>query len=98
MYGSYIQINSASMYILSPQVMVRHSSDLAKEQAVSDLNSKVQQIVENIAQLRHQLNDIVSTVIQGPYFIWQQSVATFCWLFYHINVAHEYGVEENIWT
>jgi len=57
------------MYILSPQVMVRHSSDLAKEQAVSDLNSKVQQIVENIAQLRHQLNDIVSTVIQGPYFI-----------------------------
>ena len=69
MYGSYTQINSASKYILSPQVMVRHSADLAKEQAVSDLNSKVKQITENIAQLRHQLNDIVSMVTQGPYFI-----------------------------
>ena len=69
MYGSYIQINSASMYILSPQVMVRHSSDLAAEQAISDLNSKVKQIIENIAQLRHQLSDIVSMVIQSTYFI-----------------------------
>jgi hypothetical protein len=49
--------------------MVRHSSDLATEQAVSDLNTKVKQIIENIAQMRHQLNDIVSMVIQGPYFI-----------------------------
>jgi hypothetical protein len=49
--------------------MVRHSSDLAAEQAISELNTKVKHIIENIAQLRHQLNDIVSMVIQGPYFI-----------------------------
>ena len=76
------------MYILFPQVMVRHSSDLTAEQAISDLNSKVKQIIENIAQLRHQMSDIVSMVLQSPYFIWQQSVATFGWLFYHINVVH----------
>ena len=69
MYGSYVQINSASMYILFPQVMVRHSSDLTAEQAISDLNSKVKQIIENIAQLRHQMSDIVSIVLQSPYFI-----------------------------
>ncbi|GFG38843.1 hypothetical protein Cfor_09068 [Coptotermes formosanus] len=40
------------------KVMVTHSSDPATEQAISDLNSKVKLIVENIAQLRHQLNDI----------------------------------------
>jgi len=49
--------------------MVRHSSDLTAEQAISDLNSKVKQIIENIAQLRHQLSDIVSMVLQSPYFI-----------------------------
>jgi len=49
--------------------MVRHSSDLATEQAISDLNSKVKQIIENIAQLRYQMNDIVSTVIHSPNFI-----------------------------
>ena len=69
MCGSYIQIKTASICIMSPQVMVPHSSDLATEQAISDLNSKVKLIVENIAQLRHQMNDIVSTVILGHYFI-----------------------------
>jgi len=49
--------------------MVRHSSDPATEQAISDLNTKVKQIIENIAQLKHELNDIVSMVIKGPYFI-----------------------------
>jgi hypothetical protein len=49
--------------------MVTHSSDLATEHAISDLNSKVKLVIENIAQLRHQLNDIVSMVLQGPYFI-----------------------------
>ena len=69
MYGSYIQKNTGSVYILSLQVMVTHSSDPATDQAISDLNSKVKLIVENIAQLRHQLNDIVSTVTMGHYFI-----------------------------
>jgi hypothetical protein len=69
MYGSYTQINTVSVYILSLQVMVTHSSDPATEQAISDLNSKVKLIVENIAQLRHQLNDIVSTVTLRHYTV-----------------------------
>jgi hypothetical protein len=40
--------------------MVTHSSDSATDQAISQLNSKVKLIIENIAQLRRQLNDIVS--------------------------------------
>lgn len=49
-----------SLPILSLQVMVP-PTDLTTDQAISQLNDKVKLIIENIAQLRHQLNDIVST-------------------------------------
>lgn len=45
---------------MSLQVMVRHSSDPATDEAISELKGKVKLIIENIAELRHQLNDIVS--------------------------------------
>ncbi|XP_021917540.1 epidermal growth factor-like protein 7 isoform X2 [Zootermopsis nevadensis] len=40
------------------KVMVRHSSDPATDEAISELKGKVKLIIENIAELRHQLNDI----------------------------------------
>jgi hypothetical protein len=41
--------------------MVTPSTDPTTDQAISQLNDKVKLIIENIAQIRHQLNDIVST-------------------------------------
>jgi prefoldin subunit 5 len=53
-----------SLPILSLQVTVTPSSDLTTDQAISQLNDKVKLIIENIVQLRHQLNDIVSIYTQ----------------------------------
>ncbi|KAJ4438703.1 hypothetical protein ANN_14650 [Periplaneta americana] len=40
------------------KVMVSHTPEKPTEQAISELNNKVKLIIENIAQLRRQLNDI----------------------------------------
>jgi hypothetical protein len=50
-----------TLTILSVQVMVTHSSDPNTDHAILQLNDKVKLIIENIAQLRHKINDIVST-------------------------------------
>jgi hypothetical protein len=50
----------ASLPIMCLQVLATSSADLTTDQAISQLNDKVKLIIENTAQLRHQLNDIVS--------------------------------------
>ncbi|KAJ9576307.1 hypothetical protein L9F63_006807, partial [Diploptera punctata] len=40
------------------KVMTSHTTELSTEEAISELNSKVKFILENIAQLRRQINEI----------------------------------------
>jgi hypothetical protein len=57
--NTVLYINMTSLPILCLQV-IASSADLATNHAIAQLNDKVKLIIENIAQLRHQLNDVVS--------------------------------------